>query len=39
MPVLNLSHLEELQFLGPNLPKKHFRVRNLKIIYFKQKIL
>ena len=36
----NLSPFGELQFLEPNLPKKHFRVEhqdepNLRLIYFK----
>ena len=26
MPVPNFSQFRELQFLGPHLPKKHFRV-------------
>ena len=39
-PVPNFNQSGELQFLGPDLLKKHFRVgyqdkRNLRITYFK----
>ena len=39
MSVPNFSRFGELQFLGSNLPKKHFRVEyyekcNLRITYF-----